>query len=276
MLKLTQHLNVSTNTTFDNWFNLHYSTYNTTNNFPFLLSSDFLSFFKQLNIDTPKCFDNANSAKRKVNHLLVLKLSNYIMRGGNKASVNNKLVSTLHRLNTVVQPNNIVGNLSWFNSYSMLSQFISSSSYYTISSKSISANSLGSVFDINGLKYNSALDVRYKTSAIVNALKPIFLFYIYKVDKNIYKNSRGKSGKFTFLWKYISPFKRNKLILHWLSKELINTTGKTLTDRMLSLLKSYLTRPDTTFIFKIRRFTHNYVFSNCKNTLASTYRTTTK
>jgi hypothetical protein len=31
------------------------------------------------------------------------------------------------------------------------------------------------------------------------SLKPLFYFYIYKVDKQIYKNSRGKSGKYTFL-----------------------------------------------------------------------------
>lgn len=27
----------------------------------------------------------------------------------------------------------------------------------------------------------------------------LFSFYIYKVDKQIYKNSRGKSGKYTFV-----------------------------------------------------------------------------
>ena len=30
-------------------------------------------------------------------------------------------------------------------------------------------------------------------------LNLLFSFYIYKVDKHIYKNSRGKSGKFTFI-----------------------------------------------------------------------------
>jgi len=28
---------------------------------------------------------------------------------------------------------------------------------------------------------------------------PMFSFYIYKVDKKIFKNTRGKSGKFTFI-----------------------------------------------------------------------------
>ena len=30
-------------------------------------------------------------------------------------------------------------------------------------------------------------------------LEPLFSFYIYKVDKKIFKNTRGKSGKYTFL-----------------------------------------------------------------------------
>lgn len=30
-------------------------------------------------------------------------------------------------------------------------------------------------------------------------LVPMFSFYIYKVDKKIFKNTRGKSGKFTFI-----------------------------------------------------------------------------
>jgi len=38
--------------------------------------------------------------------------------------------------------------------------------------------------------------------------EPMFSFYIYKVDKKIFKNTRGKSGKYTFLWKFIPPYKR--------------------------------------------------------------------
>lgn len=42
----------------------------------------------------------------------------------------------------------------------------------------------------------------------------LFSFYVYKVDKSIYKNSRGKSGKFTFVWKYVAPYKRSLLVSH--------------------------------------------------------------
>jgi hypothetical protein len=43
---------------------------------------------------------------------------------------------------------------------------------------------------------------------------PMFSFYIYKVDKKIFKNTRGKSGKYTFIWKYVAPYKRNFLVMH--------------------------------------------------------------
>jgi hypothetical protein len=37
---------------------------------------------------------------------------------------------------------------------------------------------------------------------------PIFGFYIRKVSKDIRKNSRGKSGKYMIIWKYIPVYKR--------------------------------------------------------------------
>jgi len=48
----------------------------------------------------------------------------------------------------------------------------------------------------NSKNYTTVNKLLYKT---FKKLKPLFSFYIYKIDKNIYKNTRGKSGKFTFL-----------------------------------------------------------------------------
>ena len=276
VVKLAPNLNVTYPNSFNAWLNLHHSSYHMSSKFSFMLSTDFLSFFKQLNVDTPKCFNQANSSKREVNHYTLLKLANYIMRGGNKIHITNRLVHSLHSVSVNNRYEIDINSLSWLNSYSLLSQFVVTNNYYALTSQITFVNYNNLSFNLNGLKHNTSSDIRYKTYSLVNSLKPIFLFYIYKVDKNIYKNSRGKSGKFTFLWKYISPFKRNKLILHWLSKELINTSGKTLNDRIINLFKNYLLNPTSTFISKIRRFTHNYVFNNCRSTLASTYKTTTR
>jgi hypothetical protein len=110
----------------------------------------------------------------------------------------------------------------------------------------------------------------------ISKLTPVFSFYIYKVDKKIYKNSRGRSGKFTFIWKYVSPYKRLFLVMHWLVKELRSSPGRSLNDRIVQLLKTVILTPEKTSAFKIRKFSHNYVYMNCRKTLAETYVTSTK
>ena len=37
---------------------------------------------------------------------------------------------------------------------------------------------------------------------------PLFSFYVKKVDKLKRKHSRGKSGKYSIIWKYIPRYKR--------------------------------------------------------------------
>ena len=101
----------------------------------------------------------------------------------------------------------------------------------------------------------------------------LFSFYIYKVDKQIYKNSRGKSGKYTFVWKYLAPYKRNLLILHWLTKEVRITSGKTLLNRLSHVLTNFIFNTKNTWIWKIKKFSLNYVYFNLRRTLGETYRT---
>ena len=101
----------------------------------------------------------------------------------------------------------------------------------------------------------------------------LFSFYIYKVDKQIYKNSRGKSGKYTFVWKYLAPYKRNFLIMHWLSKEVRISSGKTLQERLDTVLKNFVFNTHSTWIWKIKKFSLNYVYYNLRRTLGETYKT---
>lgn len=75
---------------------------------------------------------------------------------------------------------------------------------------------------------------------------PMFSFYIYKVDKKIFKNTRGKSGKFTFIWKYVAPYKRLFLVMHWLLKELRVRPGRAFTDRLTATLSAITLTPKKT------------------------------
>jgi hypothetical protein len=105
---------------------------------------------------------------------------------------------------------------------------------------------------------------------------PIFAFYIYKVDKKIFKNTRGKSGKFTFIWKYITPYKRMFLVMHWLAKELRIKSGRTLRDRLNLLIHDIVSQSKLTWIYKVKKFSHNYVYKNSRYSLAENYKTATK
>ena len=83
-------------------------------------------------------------------------------------------------------------------------------------------------FDGNVVPNSIKSNLKSILSTNFNMINLIFSFYIYKVDKHIYKNSRGRSGKFTFIWKYIAPYKRISRITYWLLKDVKTAAGKTL------------------------------------------------
>jgi len=56
------------------------------------------------------------------------------------------------------------------------------------------------LLNLDSLKISRAyIDIIQTFFSNISSLKPVFHFYIYNVNKKIYKNSRGKSGKYTFL-----------------------------------------------------------------------------
>ena len=64
--------------------------------------------------------------------------------------------------------------------------------------------------------------------------------------------------------------------MYWLFKELRVRPGRTLKDRLYSLLKTLILAPESTWMWRIKKFSYNYVYKNCRRTLAETYRTVTK
>ena len=110
----------------------------------------------------------------------------------------------------------------------------------------------------------------------IHDLLPVFCFYIYKVDKQIFKNTRGRSGKYTFIWKYVTQYKRPQLAMSWIMKELRITPGRTLPDRLMSLLRNFIFSHRKTWVWRVKKFSHNYVYRNCRFTLAESYRTVTR
>ena len=262
---------------FNDWWGEEYNTNVSSTDFSSITSCSFKSFFKGIEIDTPRCFSKSYSLKRDVNKYCLYKMNNYLLRGGKSLKVYMLLLKSL-RLSFVFNDrlrSNYV-TYSWLQVYNTLSNFIITSSSYKLPDSLKISDPYGRLIDEIGTNYTSHND--YRTSFIDNLklLEPMFLFYIYKVDKNIYKNSRGRSGKFTFLWKYVSPYKRRYLVMSWLAKEVKMQPGKNFYSRLFNVINNLITNPNSTFISKIRKFSYNYVYYNCRKTLAETYRTSTK
>lgn len=173
--------------------------------------SPFSLFFKNLNINTPQKLNSIKSLGR-LKGLTVLKtLVRYLLKNGKKINSMKVLSSSLNSINLLKNT-----KISfWKNIYLTITFFFKLGTVYKIGSKAITLNT-----DNNFNFYNDELSINVEESIdnlILSSIKRfnfLFSFYIYKVDKNIYKNSRGRSGKYTFIWKYVAPYKRNMLIMH--------------------------------------------------------------
>lgn len=89
---------------------------------------------------------------------------------------------------------------------------------------------------------------------------PTFTFKVQKVDKNVQKFSRGKSGKYSLVWSYLPPQRRWLTVLQWLKKELLFQKNQTLQDRINQSFTTLLYTPRDTLLVNTRRFVHNFVF----------------
>lgn len=241
-----------------NYFNSTFSLHSKT---------PFVEFFKTQNIDVPLCFNKSKSLRRSKSNFELLNFSNYIFKRGLKNRVLKQLIRLFNYEGYNFYQNKT--NLGWQTFYLFYSYFSYSK-----------ANIQNYVNYTNLLPRNITFDSKSTKNILfyknITSLYPLFLLYIYKVDKTIFKNSRGRSGKFTFIWKYIPPYKRKNLVYHWLAKDFKTINRKSFTDR-LDLLINRVTRDlDNTLIYKVRKFSYNYIYLNSRHTLGRTYRTVTK
>lgn len=235
--------------------------------------SSFSLFFKNLNINTPQKLNSIKSLGR-LKGLTVLKtLVRYLLKNGKKINSMKVLSSSLNSINLLKNT-----KISfWKNIYLTITFFFKLGTVYKIGSKAITLNT-----DNNFNFYNDELSINVEESIdnlILSSIKRfnfLFSFYIYKVDKNIYKNSRGRSGKYTFIWKYVAPYKRNMLIMHWLVKESRILNNKKFSDRFNTVLSNFLYNLSSTWVWRIKKFSLNYVYFNLRKSLAITYRTASK
>ena len=61
-----------------------YGNHETYDNFQFLKEKTFTSFFRENEVDVPRCFKKTLSVRKSLNEITLLKFNNYLMRSGKR------------------------------------------------------------------------------------------------------------------------------------------------------------------------------------------------
>jgi hypothetical protein len=225
----------------------------------------------------PICFKKSKSLYSKTFELPLLKFTNLIMRGGLREQVMKNMTLSFTRCFSQIFKNiNLINFIKWEYLYSHLLTITYSNN------KSFSSSLLNTALDLHSkhtlveehIVFNDSLFLNKFLFYKLNEFLPLFSFYIRKVDKSIRKHSRGKSGKYTIMWKYVPIYKRLYITTRWLLKDLKFQKSKTFNERLFKTLETFLTTPESSFVFKLRKFTHYFVFQNFKKTLFRTLKST--
>lgn len=252
--------------------------------FMYIRNSSFIKFFINNMIDVPICFKKSVSLKHHSFELPLLKFANFLMKQGKKEKIIRLIFSSFRsffkNINTSASTQK---NTSFFFSWLNLYLF----GLNLLQTTSLNSNTLSNFKfqELINLKYNNIFVNNDKTINIAFFLKnylyfllskvsPIFSYFIYSVDKNIRKYSRGKSGKYVFIWKFIAPYKRIHLAVRWLIKDIKFNQSRIFNERLLKTFDSLVFSPEKSFSWKSKIFSHNYVFKNFRKSLMTSLRTT--
>lgn len=121
---------------------------------------------------------------------------------------------------------------------------------------------------------------QYSTPQILTPLQKyfesidmVFRFTFHKIDKNVRKFSRGKSGTYKTVFQYVPPFKRNSVKLRLLKQNLNYRLETTFAKKFKYILVSALFFTKKSYPYLIHQLTHRKVI---KIYAKSLFRTTHK
>lgn len=249
--------------------------------FFYLRKSSFVSFFINSLVDVPVCFKKSASLHTRAFELPVLKFSNFLMRAGKREKIVRVLFYSARQLMSQMRNDGVISRgdvRSWLDLYRLV---VGAAQFNYGLSAPDRANRMNTFLKSRyGVSFNDRFkhaDDRFFLKNYLqlrlSSVSPVFSYFIYSVDKNIRKFSRGKSGKYTFVWKYVAPYKRRTLAMRWIAKDIKFSQQKTASDRILKTLIGLTVAPEASFAWKSKIFAHNYVFRNFRKSLMSTLRT---
>ena len=247
----------------------------------YLRKLSFINFFINNMIDVPVCFKKSKSLKFRNFELPILRFSNFLMKKGKREKINRTLFKTirLFLINHLLQVTPLKPTINWLTFHLIFNNVFLDYKQFSENSNllfEIQSNPpyLFSSFITN--EDNFLNQNFFFKNFILNKLSqvsPVFSYFIYSVDKNIRKFSRGKSGKYTFVWKFLAPYKRLYLAMRLIVKDVKFTNSKQLTERIDKTFDMLTNNIQKSLLWKSKIFSHNYVFKNFKKSLMSSLRT---
>nr|QCU82629.1 ribosomal protein S7 [Pseudourostyla cristata] len=265
--------------------------------------TSFINFFIENQISTPTNFKKIKSIRRKNNELPHLKLINIIMRNGKKEQYTKYFFTTLSLfysnsnsiLNTLntnfkkkINFTNVANysptffknpNLEWFKIYLLFNNifyFYDFEVQANITNKekySFIAN-YNNVLTNTEKQINSEFFIKTYLFNKFWSISPIFTYFILNVDKKIRKFSRGKSGKYKMIWKYVISYKRLNTALRMLKQAIKFAIGTKFKDRLFLTLLNLFSPLQNNILLKSKLFSHTHTFRNYKYTLMRTLKST--
>ena len=226
--------------------------------FKFLTFTPLILFFQTLKINIPQLFSKVYSYKRIVNQNSIISFLKLFIRKGKTFKITLILIKTLSTF------------ITFFFKKKTSLEFIFFTQLFLIYFNPLN------LIEIKSAKKWEPLSGFIKTfiSSFLLKYKLIYALSVQKISKQIRKFSRGKSGKYSYIWKYLPVYKRKKYLWQLFFKTLALQSAQNVSKRFNDLLHSFFFQFSNNWFFKMRQFILNYVFLNFKNSLLLTLRST--
>ena len=213
----------------------------------------------------PLCFQKSKSLFSKTFEIPLLKLINMVMRHGLKnqtiKNITKGFSTCFHQSLNFFNNPELVRWVLLYNSLLSVNLPIFESKFFINSThRDLKADITAKhVLTPAGYSFNDLFFLKNLLFEKLSKYLPLFSFYIRKVDKSIRKNSRNKSGKYTIVW-LLQDLKFQKL--------------KTFNERFIKIIETFLLTPHLSFVSRLRKFTHFFVFENYRKSLLKSLKST--
>ena len=247
-------------------------------NFKLKQRSSISNFFASHMIDIPRCLKTSYSLYKPIYELPHLKFLNILMRRGYKEKIFTTILKIFIK-NTMHPSYSSLNNTTTYSWLTLVPVFnstllINQQFYSSLSLEKVDIDGRGEQFIENRyLEEHPELTMSQFLSNSLERYKPTFIFKVQKIDKSTRKHSRGKSGKYVILWKYVPVYKRLYTVLRWLIRDITFQKAHKFEIKFWQALNLVLSASSNSLIIKFRNFNHNFVFKNFKKTLLQTLRT---